>query len=103
MTTMSAAYWREWRKRRASTRVLPLTRSTIAAMWGGLRAAQALGHRMAAPTPDVSTWSAIAECEDCPQYVVVDLEESPEAYGGALTRPCALRRMSRYTVSTEVA
>lgn len=111
MSMSAAEYHREYRARQAAYRRLTGRprptfgrRSRIwAVLAPGLAVAAELGHRMGEPVRDVTQYSAIAQCERCPHYVVVDTEESPTAYGGATFRPCSLSRMSVASRSTGVA
>ena len=58
----------------------------------GIVNSRRLGHAPDVPMPDNAKDAAITYCVDCGRYVVVDLEESREAYGSGTTEPCTARR-----------
>ena len=58
----------------------------------GLTQAKRLGHRLCDAMPDVVRDSAIATCDDCGRYMVVDMEESKTAYGSGVKVPCTIKR-----------
>ena len=64
----------------------------LAALRDGIKAARTLGHRLCDAMPDVVRDSAIASCQDCGRYMVVDMEESKVAYGSGVTHPCTVKR-----------
>ena len=57
----------------------------------GIAASRRLGHAPDVMMPDVVVNSAITQCVGCGRYIVVDLEESREAYGSGVTEPCTVR------------
>jgi len=61
------------------------------ALDAGVIASRLLGHSPDVPMPDAAKESAITSCTACGRYVVVDMEESPDAYGSGTLVPCSFR------------
>ena len=58
------------------------------AMKGGLETARLNRHRMTQAVKDAAPRGMISECLDCALFLVVDLDESPNPYGGVLHFQC---------------